>query len=55
MARKVKDTPTLSGKDAVRFDRAIKENRTKKVDQSKYVRAKTVFNRVAKSSGLAKV
>ncbi|NOX43260.1 MAG: hypothetical protein GXP19_05955 [Gammaproteobacteria bacterium] len=49
MARKIKETPMLNGKDAVRFDRAIKDNKTKKVDQSEYERAKSIFERVSKS------
>lgn len=49
MARKIKETPMLSGKDAERFDRAIKDNRTKKIDQSEYERAKSIFERVSRS------
>jgi len=50
MARKIKETPMLIGKDAERFDRAIKENKTKRINLSDYVRAKSIFERVSKSS-----
>ncbi len=53
MARKVRETPMLSGKDAARFDHTIKENKTKKVNRAEYERAKSVFDRVSKSSTLA--
>jgi len=47
MARKVKETPMLSGEDAKRFDRAIKENETRKVERSDYDRAKAIYDRVS--------
>lgn len=39
----------LSGKDVEKFDCAIKVNKTKKVDQSEYERAKSIIERVSKS------
>lgn len=53
MARKVKETPVLSGKDAERFDRAIKANENKKVSADDYKRAVDNYDRIKKSSGLA--
>ena len=46
MARKVKETPILSGKDSERFECAIKSNAKKKVDRSDYDRAKAIYDRV---------
>lgn len=46
MARKVKETPTLIGRDAERFARVVKENESKKVERSDYERAKATYDRV---------
>lgn len=52
MARKVKETPVLSGKDADAFTRAIKANESKKVSRADYVRAVAVYQRVNSTSHL---
>lgn len=39
MARPIKDTPILKGKDARRFERAIQENERTKVPREEYERA----------------
>lgn len=46
MASKVKDTPVLTGKNAERFDRILKENATKKVSAANYNRAKETYQRI---------
>lgn len=43
MARPIKETPILTGKDADRFQRIIKENEHKKVPVSDYERAKKAY------------
>ncbi len=43
MARPVKETPVLTGKDAKRFDLQIKENEKRKVPQSEYRQALKTF------------
>ncbi len=43
MARPIKETPVLTGKDAKRFNRIIKENETKKVPSADYERAKKAY------------
>ena len=50
MARKVKVTPVLTGKDAVRFERAIKTNSTRKVAADSYKRAVATYNSVCKTT-----
>ena len=50
MARKVKETPILSGRDAEVFTRAIKANESKKVSSNDYARAIAVFDRVNNDS-----
>jgi len=52
MARPVKETPILRGKDAEAFARAIKDNETKKVPRQDYERALATFERVTNSSNL---
>lgn len=46
MARKVKETPVLTGKDAARFEKDIKTNESKKVSTESYQRAQAAFKRV---------
>jgi hypothetical protein len=46
MARPVKETPVLKGKDALRFEKQIKENETRKVSESEYQRALKTFHSV---------
>ena len=43
MATPIKETPVLTGKDAERFARIIKENENKKVPAEDYQRAKEAF------------
>ncbi len=46
MAREIKETPVLTGKDAVRFEKAIKTNSTKKVSAESYNRAVATYSSV---------
>jgi hypothetical protein len=46
MARPVKDTPVLTGKDARRFEQALKRNETAKVPREEYERAIRTFARI---------
>lgn len=43
MARPIKETPILRGKDAERFSRIIKENEKKTVPAADYARAQETF------------
>jgi hypothetical protein len=43
MARPIKETPILKGKDARRFEEAIKKNEKKKVSAKQYQRAMKVY------------
>ncbi len=43
MARPIKETPILTGKDAERFQRIIKENENKKVPAADYERAQKAY------------
>jgi len=52
MARPIKETPVLEGKDAERFEKNVKENEHKKVSQEEYRKAETLYNRVMKASNL---
>lgn len=47
MARPVKETPVLSGKDAKRFERQIKENEKRQVSEAEYRRAVSTFHSVS--------
>ena len=46
MARPVKDTPVLTGKDARRFEQALKRNESAKVPREDYERAMRTFSRI---------
>ncbi len=46
MARAIKETPVLRGKDAERFDKKIKENASRKVPAPDYNRAIAVYRKV---------
>ena len=48
MARPIKETPVLTGTDALRFEKQIKENETgkNKVSESDYTRAQEAFKKV---------
>ena len=46
MARPVKETPVLQGKEARNFERVLKENEQKKVSQADYERAVATFKSI---------
>jgi len=43
MATPIKDTPVLTGKDAERFNRIMKENEPRKVPKEDYERARKAY------------
>lgn len=43
MARHIKETPVLTGKDAERFSKIIKDNETKKIKPEDYKRAQEAY------------
>ncbi len=45
MARTVKETPILTGKDAQKFDEDIKANESKKVSEEEYDKAMESYRR----------
>lgn len=50
MARPIKETPILKGKDAVEFDKAMKEAEGRKVSTEEFQRAKAVFEKIVQNS-----
>lgn len=44
MAKPIKETPILSGKDAKRFSKIILENKTKRATKSEYDRVMANYN-----------
>ena len=46
MARPIKETPVLEGKDARRFEKEIERNKGRKVPKEDYLRAVEVFKRI---------
>lgn len=46
MAKPIKDTPTLKGKDASRFSADIKANESKKVSKSDYERLAASYKKI---------
>ena len=46
MARPIKETPVLKGKDAKHFEYAIKNNEQKKVSSSDYQRAQETYKKI---------
>lgn len=50
MARPVKETPVLTGKDARRFETILKKNENVKVPRESYDRAMQTFNRIKLSN-----
>lgn len=46
MARPIKDTPILRGKDAKRFFEEIRKNEGKKVSHKEYKRAISIYEKV---------
>lgn len=43
MARPIKETPILKGKDAARFQEIVKKNETRKVDPSEFQKGKNAY------------
>lgn len=52
MAKPIKETPVLHGKNAQRFEKTIKANESKKVSRSDYDRAVATFNKIIKIARL---
>lgn len=52
MARKIKETPILFGKDARAFEKALEENKDKKVSGEDFGRARDTYERIMKASRL---
>jgi hypothetical protein len=50
MARPIKETPTLTGKDAENFTKAMKKAEKRKVSSEEFVRAKSIYETVKKNS-----
>jgi len=46
MAKPIKETPILFGKDADRFESEIKKNESRKVSEKEYKRAISIFSKV---------
>ncbi|MEJ2255285.1 MAG: hypothetical protein P8Y75_13165 [Nitrospirota bacterium] len=47
MAKPIKETPILHGKDAERFQNKIKENESRKVSRAEYERVMTNYKRLS--------
>ena len=43
MAREIRETPVLIGKDAARFEKKIKENEKRKVSSQEYEQGKNAY------------
>ena len=52
MAKPIKDTPTLKGKDAARFAADIKANESKKIDASEYRRMMENYKKIKSKAKL---
>jgi len=50
MARPIKETPVLIGEHALKFEKAVKENETKKVPSESYHRAQRAYTAIARKS-----
>ena len=46
MARPIKETPVLTGKHALKFEKEIKQNESKKVTTESYQRALRAYNNI---------
>ncbi len=46
MAKPIKETPVLYGKDAERFSKKIKENKKKKISDAEYKKAVNNYNKI---------
>jgi hypothetical protein len=53
MARKIKETPVLTGKNARAFEKAVASNKDKKVTSSEFKRAAGTYERIMKASNIA--
>jgi len=53
MARPIKETPVLTGKDAARFEKIIKKNETKRISSNEFQKAKQAYEQFgfAKKAG----
>ena len=43
MAKEIRETPILTGKDAARFEKKIKENEKRKVSHQEYEQGKAAY------------
>jgi len=43
MAKEIRETPILTGKDALRFEKAIKANEDRKVSEEEFERGKQAY------------
>jgi hypothetical protein len=50
MARPIKETPILTGKNALAFDKAMKQADNRKVPAADYQRAKSIYEKLSNSS-----
>ncbi len=50
MAREIKETPILRGKDAQAFEKALEANKSKRVSSDEFNRAKDAYERIMKAS-----
>lgn len=50
MARPIKETPILKGKDAKRFSLSITKNETRRMPSSDFKKAMSNYNRILKSA-----
>lgn len=48
MAKPIKETPFLRGKDARQFEETIAQNARKKIDLATYTRIKSNFEKISK-------
>ncbi|KKL11105.1 hypothetical protein LCGC14_2549170 [marine sediment metagenome] len=51
MAKTIKETPILRGKDAKRFSASVEKSASRKVPGKEYNRAKAVYSRVMSRQG----
>lgn len=46
MAKEIRETPVLMGKDAARFEKIIKDNEKRKVSREAYERGKNAYESI---------
>lgn len=46
MAKEIRDTPVLMGKDAARFEKIVKKNENRKVSRDAYERGKNAYEAI---------